>query len=40
VIQGKFLGALRGLKPRQREQIKKLRAEKGYEAAIKAAAGM
>lgn len=40
VLQGKFLGALRGLKPRQRERIKKVRSEKGYEAALQAAAGI
>ena len=39
-LQGKFLGALRGLNPEQREQIKKVRDEKGYEAALKAAAAL
>ena len=37
-LQGKYMGTMRGLKPRQRAQVKKIRASKGIRAAIKAAA--
>ena len=36
-LQGKYMGALRGLKPRQRSKLKKIRAAKGINAAIRAA---
>jgi hypothetical protein len=36
-LQGKYMGTMRGLKPGQRAAVKKLRAEKGIEAAIRAA---
>jgi hypothetical protein len=34
------MGALRGLTSRERQQIKKMRIEKGYEAAIEAAVAL
>ena len=37
-FQGRYIGTLRGLKPAQRAKVKKIRAAKGYVAAIKAAA--
>lgn len=36
-LQGKYMGTMRGLKPTQRAQIKKIRATKGIRAAITAA---
>jgi hypothetical protein len=36
-LQGKYMGTMRGLKPGQRAAIKKLRAEKGIQAAIREA---
>jgi hypothetical protein len=36
-LQGKYLGTMRGLKPRQRAQVKKIRATKGILAAIASA---
>jgi hypothetical protein len=36
-LQGKYMGTMRGLKPGQRAAVKKLRAEKGIQAAIKEA---
>lgn len=33
-LQGKYMGTMRGLKPRERAKVKKLRAEKGLRAAI------
>jgi hypothetical protein len=36
-LQGKYMGTMRGLKPGQQAAIKKLRAEKGIEAAIREA---
>ncbi len=39
-LQGRYMGTLRGLKPRQAAAIKKIRAEKGYEAALRAAGRM
>ncbi len=36
-LQGRYMGMLRGMKPRQASAIKKIRAAKGYEAAIRAA---
>ena len=33
-LQGKYMGTMRGLKPRERAQVKKIRAEKGIRAAI------
>ena len=36
-LQGKYMGTMRGLKPRQRAQVKKVRATKGVRAAIAAA---
>jgi len=39
-LQGRYMGTLRGLKPRQAAAIKKIRAAKGYEAAIRAAERM
>jgi hypothetical protein len=36
-VQGQYMGHLRGLKPRQRAQVKALRAAKGVRAAIRAA---
>ena len=39
-LQGKYMGTMRGLKPAQRAQVKKVRAAKGVQAAIKAAERM
>ncbi|MGH9868003.1 MAG: hypothetical protein ACREAA_07570 [Candidatus Polarisedimenticolia bacterium] len=39
-LQGRYMGMMRGLKPRQAAAIKKIRAAKGYEAAIRAAGRM
>ena len=39
-LQGRYMGTLRGLKPRQRARIKKVRAAKGFRAAIAAARRM
>ena len=39
-LQGKYMGTMRGLKPRQRATMKKLSAEKGIRAAIAAARRM
>jgi len=39
-IQGKYMGTMRGLKPRQRAQVKKIRTAKGVRAAIAAARRM
>jgi len=39
-LQGRYMGTLRGLKPRQRSRIKKVRAAKGVRAAIAAARRM
>jgi len=36
-LQGKYMGTMRGLKPAQRDRIKKVRAQRGIHAAIKAA---
>jgi hypothetical protein len=36
-LQGKYMGTMRGLKPGQRAAVKKLRAEKGIQAAIREA---
>ena len=36
-LQGKYMGTMRGLRPAQRDRIKKVRAQKGIHAAIKAA---
>jgi hypothetical protein len=36
-LQGRYMGHLRGLKPRQKAQVKRIRAEKGIRAAIAAA---
>jgi hypothetical protein len=36
-LQGKYLGTMRGLKPRQRSAVKRIRAEKGIQAAIREA---
>jgi hypothetical protein len=33
-LQGKYMGTMRGLRPRQRAQVKKIRAKKGIRAAI------
>jgi len=33
-LQGRYMGTLRGLKPRQRARVKKVRAAKGIRAAI------
>jgi hypothetical protein len=33
-LQGKYMGTMRGLKPRQRSKIKAIRAVKGIRAAI------
>ena len=33
-LQGRYMGAIRPLSARMREQVKKMRAEKGVEAAI------
>ncbi len=33
-LQGSYMGYLRGLKPRQKAQVKALRARKGFRAAI------
>jgi hypothetical protein len=38
VLQGRYLGAMRKLTKAQRENVKKIRAAKGHEAAIKFAA--
>ncbi len=40
VLQGRYMGTLRGLKPRQQAQVKKIRAAKGIRAAIAAARRM
>lgn len=37
VLHGRYLGGIRGLKPRQRAAVKKIRATKGIRAAIAAA---
>src|SRR5437867_10443915 len=39
-LQGAYMGSMRGLKPRQRAQVKKIRAAKGVRAAIAAARRM
>ena len=39
-LQGRYMGTLRGLKPRQRAQVKRVRAAKGTRAAIAAARRM
>ena len=39
-LQGRYMGTMRGLKPRQRVQVKRIRAAKGVLAAIKAAERM
>jgi|SRR6267142_2871722 len=39
-LQGAYMGTMRGLKPRQRVQVKKIRAAKGVRAAIAAARRM
>ena len=39
-LQGKYLGTLRGLKPRQRVKVKRIRAAKGVRVAIAAARRM
>jgi len=39
-LQGRYMGTLRGLKPRQRSRVKKVRAAKGFRAAIAAARRM
>ena len=39
-LQGKYLGTMRGLKPRQRVRVKRIRAAKGIRAAIAAARRM
>jgi len=39
-LQGRYMGTLRGLKPRQRARVKKVRAAKGFRAAIAAARRM
>ena len=39
-LQGAYMGTIRGLKPRQRAQVKKIRAAKGVRAAIAAARRM
>jgi hypothetical protein len=36
-LQGRYMGTMRGLKPGQRAAVKKLRAEKGIQAAIREA---
>ena len=36
-LQGRYMGTMRGLRPRQRAQVKRIRAEKGIRAAIAAA---
>ena len=36
-LQGKYMGTMRGLKPRQRATVKQVRVEKGIRAAIAAA---
>jgi len=36
-LQGRYMGTLRGLKPRLRSKVKKVRAAKGIQAAIAAA---
>ena len=33
-LQGRYMGTLRGLKPRQRSRVKRVRAAKGIRAAI------
>ena len=39
-LQGKYMGTLRWLKPGQQAKVKKIRAAKGYVAALKAAERM
>jgi hypothetical protein len=39
-LQGRYMGTLRGLKPRDRARVKKIRARKGVRAAIAAARRM
>jgi len=39
-LQGAYMGTMRGLRPRQRAQVKKIRAAKGVRAAIAAARRM
>jgi hypothetical protein len=40
VLQGRYMGTMRGLKPRQQARVKKIRAQKGIRAAIAAARRM
>jgi hypothetical protein len=40
VLHGRYLGSIRGLKPRQRATVKKIRGAKGVGAAIAAARRM
>ncbi|MGH9870541.1 MAG: hypothetical protein ACREAA_20585 [Candidatus Polarisedimenticolia bacterium] len=39
-LQGRYMGTMRGLKPRQRAQMKKIKEAKGMLAAIRAAERM
>jgi len=39
-LQGKYMGTMRGLPPRNIAQVKRIRAEKGIRAAIRAAERM
>jgi hypothetical protein len=39
-LQGRYMGTMRGLPPKQQARVKKIRAEKGIRAAIKAARRM
>jgi hypothetical protein len=39
-LQGKYMGTMRGLKPGQRAAVKRVRAEKGIQAAIREAERM
>ena len=39
-LQGRYMGTLRGLKPAQKRQVMKVRAEKGIAAALKMAGRM
>ena len=39
-LQGRYMGTLRGLKPAQKRQVMKVRAEKGIHAALKVAVRM
>ena len=40
ILQGRYMGTMRGLEPRQRARVKRIRAEKGIRGAIREARRM